>query len=385
MASKKMGMSISKKLLLSYLVLVIIIIMVGVGGVVALGTIYTNGNEIYVNNLRSVEFLKSINQNIKEIDRCITSMMTDLDKEYHDSYRTEIQVLQQENLKLMDEYETLSVTTLEKRRYNQCRLSILTFDKMIDSIVENINDENVENAVLIYEQEFMPVKACTDELVEAVVELATKSASRKNEDNKDVYRKVIIMIIVMIAAAFIIAMFISVRMSVYFTGKLGSIQRMAKRLSEYNVSDDIMGVENDEFGETMQALNDSQFMMRELLEKIIDESTIISDTGEEVSLAVRKSNQKIEETNVKVYNAETKSKEIQKIVHETLENRELDEYTVKLLRDILQKAVENNKNLIDIQAELTSVVMYLEQIGITSDYQNEIANTHKEQVTKFRV
>lgn len=385
MTEKRTGMSIRKKLLLSYFAIVTLILVVGIIGIYNIREVYSNGNEIYVNNLKSVEYLKSINQNVKEIDQCIVSMMSVLDSDYHQNYMEQIIRLQAENEILMDGYSTLGVSGLEKRRYNQCRLSIITFNKQIKSIIDSIDAEDVEGAKGAYEQELMPAKACTYELIEAVVELSTTNADSKNRENHQIYKNIIWIIMGVMLFSVVIAIVITIQMSDYFTGKLETIQKLAKRISEYNVSDDIQGMGNDEFGKTMEALNDSQFMMRDLLEKIIDESAAISDTGEEVSLAVRKSNQRIEAVNVKVYDAGIRAEEIGLMIDKALKDGGQDAEMIKLLKEVTEQSGETKKALEAVQAELTGIAMYLEQIGITSDYQNEIANSHKEQVKKFKV
>lgn len=385
MTEKKSGMSIQKKLLLSYFSIVALILVVGSIGIYNVREVYSNGNEIYINNMNSVEYLKSINQNVKEIDQCVISMMSNLNLKYHTAYVEQIAKLQENNRILMEQYSQLEITDLEKRRYNQCRLSILTFDKQIGRIVESINKGDTEGALGTYEQELMPAKACTYELIEAVVELATANAQSKNEENKQIYENLIWMTGMIMLLSVIVAVFITIRMSNYFTSKLTAIQRLAKRISEYNISDDIQGMENDEFGETMDALNESQFMMRDLMEKIIDESATISDTGEEVSLAIRKSGQRIENINVKVLQSGEMTEQIDDVVRQILENRSLDKDMVERLNMLLKKSDEAREILVDARAELSSVAMHLEQIGITSDYQNEIANSHREQVKKFKV
>lgn len=385
MTEKKSGMSIRKKLLLSYFSIVALILVVGMIGIYNVREVYSNGNEIYINNMKSVEYLKSINQNVREIDQCVISMMSNLNLEYHTEYTEQIAKLQEDNKMIMEEYSQLEITDLEKRRYNQCRLSILTFDKQIDSIVESINKGDMEGALGTYEQELMPAKACTYELIEAVVALATANAQSKNEENKRIHENLIWMSGIIMLLSVIVAVFITIRMSNYFTSKLAAIQRLAKRISEYNISDDIRGMENDEFGETMEALNESQFMMRDLLEKIIDESATISDTGEEVSLAVRKSGQRIENVNVKVLQSGEVTEQMDDVVRQILENRSLDTDMVERLNMLLEKSDEAREILVDARTELSSVAMHLEQIGITSDYQNEIANSHREQVKKFKV
>lgn len=385
MKNRRIRLSIRVKLLISYFAIVALIISVGATGIYSIHEVYSNGNEIYINNLKSVEFLKSINQNVRSIDQCVISMMSALDEGHHEEYQHEIAQLKEQNAKLLEDYEKLDVSKLEKRRYNQCRLSILTFDKQIKAITDSIEDGNRDMAVTQYEQELIPAKACTFELLDAMVELCNASAESKNNENREIYNNIIWLIAVIMGISVVAAIILTVFISQYFTSKLMAIQRLAKRLSEYDVSDDIVGTSNDEFGQTMEALNDSQFMIRDLLEKIINESVDISETGEEVSLAVRKSNQRIEGVNVKVYDAEVLAGDMRMLADEVLDNRSLDAKSAENIKQLMAKASFAEEELQDVQTELTGIAMYLEQIGITSDYQNEIAGEHKKQMNKFKV
>lgn len=382
---KKTGSSIRKKLLFSYFSIVALILVVGIIGILNNQRVYLNGDAIYDSNLKSVEYLKSINQNVKEIDQCVISMMSELDKEYHKTYLDTIERLQEENQELTKDYSGIDVSVLEKRRYNQCRLSFLTFDKQIDSIVELLESGDKQEALLQYKQELMPVKACTYELIEAIVDLSTDSAKSKNQENYQVYQNLVWVSCLVMIFAIVVAVVVTISMSNSFTGKLGKIRQLAQRISEYNISDDIEEMGKDEFGETMAALNESQFMMRNLLEKIIEESATIGDMGDEVAQAVRKSNLKIEAVNVDTYKAEDMTSEMERMLKESLENRSLDAETVALLQDVIRQCQSSMENLQEVQSELTGIATYLEQIGITADYQNQIANSHREQVKKFKV
>jgi methyl-accepting chemotaxis protein len=126
-------------------------------------------------------------------------------------------------------------------------------------------------------------------------------------------------------------------------------------------------------------------MMRDLVEKIIDESASISDAGEDVSLAVRKVNQRIEQINIQVLSSSEMATETDSTIRKILENRNLDEDVVDKLNQVLETSDNAQNILSETRAELSSLAVYLDQIGITSDYQNELANSHREQVQKFKV
>ena len=57
MNEKRMGISIRKKLFISYFAIVALILVVGIIGVYNIQRVYRNGNEIYDINLKSVEYL----------------------------------------------------------------------------------------------------------------------------------------------------------------------------------------------------------------------------------------------------------------------------------------------------------------------------------------
>lgn len=385
MAEKKIGLSVRTKLLFSYLVIAFFVIVVGIVSAVSIWRVYDNGTEIYANKLQAVQYLNTINQNVKEEDHYVVCMMTALDDTYHQSYLDGIEKLQKENEELMELYEKLQVTSLEKRRYNQCRLSILSFNKRIGDILGYVQDGETEQALSAYEQEITPVRACTYELLEAVVELSEQSARQTNDENYRIYRNLFWVIIIMVLLGSVTAVLISVFMSRYFMNKLNAIKRYAKRISEYNVTKDIASIGEDEFAQTIEALNDSQFMIRELLEKIIKQSSSISDAGDDISMAIHKADQRIEETNVQIYNTNMLAKEIEDEVKSIAKERDLTKTQARTVKNLLKELEKMRDDMQGVQTELSSLAMYIEQIGITVDYQNEMAKDHREQVQKFKV
>ena len=68
MPEKKMGLSVRKKLLLSYLIIALFVIVVGIVSMVSIWKVYSNGEEIYANKLQAVQYLNAIDKNVKETD-----------------------------------------------------------------------------------------------------------------------------------------------------------------------------------------------------------------------------------------------------------------------------------------------------------------------------
>lgn len=382
---RKKGISIRKRLLLSYLILVIIIFFVGGISIYNLHEVYRNGRKIYEVNLRSVDYLKSISQNLREIDRSLVIITTTDDKETEKKAENDISAAWADTQDLTSRYDKIRASDMEKRRFQQCKLSMMTFQKQITEIMSLLKSSDREMAVVTYQQEFEPTKATTFELIDAMVELAVKSAEKRNTENATIYGHILITIFSIVAAALIAAVIIALVISTLVEKRLDTIQDLAKRLSEYDISGDIEEMTDDEFGHTMEALNDSQMIMRDIVEKIIREAEDLGENGEDISQAVEVSGDRIEGVNVKVLTTEENSDRMKRDLQVLLSRKSDDPETAAQLRRTL-KDISENLNLTDeIRGEISSVSTYLSQIQITADAQKELLNRHLEQVQKFKV
>ena len=382
---KKMSLTIRSKMLISYMAVMFLLLMIGSVGIYYVGQVYNNGKTIYENDMKAVECLKSLSENIKELDKCTFHMVVDLDWQHDESCSRQVDNLIADNLALMNSYSELNISQAERTLYQEGRESVSCFHERIENLIAMKDGMDEAEILVTYQQEVLPAMNATSVLIDEAVNLAKTNADITTETNRAIYNKIIWIIFSFMLVAIVISIAISFNMSNHILSKLKSIQLMAKRVSEYNISDDIDLIENDEFGKTVEALNESQFMVRELIEKIIGESAIISDMGEEVSLAVRKSEQRIEQVNVGILEYEKLADEVEKQVKHIVEDRVLNDEEKDALDAIWKKLDETRVIREQTRKELSSIATYLEQIGITSDYQNEIASNHKDQVKKFKV
>jgi len=381
----KTGFSVRTRILFSYFLITALLIITGLIGIFYVGRVYDNGKDIYENDLKAVECLKSISQNLKEIDKCTIHLIEGMDWEHDDSCSDRINHLINNNIELMEIYSMLDVSEQEMELYEQGKASVLEYHKHIQKLISMKQLNNEKDALELYQDKMNSITDHTNRLIESAVDMALRNAEEEHLDNYNIYNRIIWIICSFMLVAVVISIVISYRMSNRIMMKLKSIQLMAKRMSEYNISDDIEIIGHDEFAKTVEALNESQFMVRDLVEKIIRESAIISDMGEEVSLAVRKSEQRIEKVNVNILEYEKTVTEIEEQMQQLINDYSLHNDD----EDAIISLNENFKNAKMIRdearTELSNIVTYLEQIAVTSDYQNEIANNHKEQVKKFKI
>ncbi len=381
----KIRLSIHNKMLISYTAVMILLIIMGVIGIRYVGYVYDNGKDIYEKDLKAVEHLKSLNENVMELDKCTFHLLVELDWDHDESCSEKMDYLVEDNLSLLEAYSKLDVTKEERAYYEKVKVQIAEFHEHIKELVSVKDSINEKEMLILYQSQLLPVQKETHTLIEEAVELAVLNAEKSNQENKSIYNRIIILISSFVLIAVVIFLVISFSMSNQIVSKLQSIQLMAKRISEYNISHDIERIDNDEFGRTVEALNESQFMVRVLLEKIISESDMISDMGEEVYLAIKKSKQRVEMVNVQILEYEKLAEEVETQVKKIVDKNVVSEEEKQALAIMREKLEDAKVVREEARTELNSIATYLEQISITADYQNEIAFGHKEQVQKFKV
>ena len=381
---KKRRSSIRGKLLRGYLILVVIILVLGILGVNSIYQVYSNGNTIYYNHLRSVEYLKSVSQNIREIDRDLIILCTQSGMQDDSEYMFDIMTIQNENDRLLHAYEKLALTEMERRRYKQCRLSLLSFNRQVNSILTLIEKEEYEPVTSVYEEELAPIKAVAFELIDAAVDLSARRAEERNIANQEIFSQIIIAACVLCLCSVGTAVAIAYVMSNYFTRRFETIRQLARRMGEYDISDDIKELPEDELGDTMRALNDSQFMMRDFIGKTIGEMDEMTDMGKDVAKAVRRVRDQLQAESVRLAGNEKCGNALKELMQSSMKGeiadheREEQAHRCAELSDSLRSCTEKTCSAL---AELTS---YLEQIAVTAEQQNEILTSHRDKISRFK-
>jgi methyl-accepting chemotaxis protein len=385
MGKIKWHKSIKIRLLFSYFIIVFLLASVSVGSLYYVRKVYNNGNAIYKTNLVSVDYLNTININLRQIDHCVVGMIREIGDISREDYAKQIADVRKENEKLMTEYEKLDYNDEEHSLYEQFKVSMDDVGSRVDTYMNYVFEGKYDEAMDYYDTDIHVVEHDMYDLLDRAADAASANADFKNGENYKIYSKIVLVLTVALIVIFVLSIVIAIQVSNSFIAKLNIIQRWAKRISEYNVSEDMDDKSPDEFGITNKALNESQFMIRDLVEKIVEESETISDTGKEVSEAIRKSKERMEKMSLEIRNSSKEQEEFIKGIKEVLREKDLPSDVTLLLKALFDGVEKSSIYSEDMQQELLNMSTYMEQIAISSDYQNEMAIEHRSQVGKFKV
>ena len=375
---KKTVLSIRQKLSLSYLILVFFIFLIGCVGTFSIYMMNRNGSMIYTDHLQAVNILRNLNQNLWEIDRDVVLLTTGTGTGSKTDYIYDIRMRQTENSQLLVDYSQI---TPDAAQLEECRSQIETYDSKVSSILNALDKkQGTQESVSAIESLEQDVSVLLDDMITRSIEAADDC----NAENQRIFNAIIKTVIILCLVAAAIAALITVYISSYLTKRLETIRSFARRMAEYNISDDIEDVSDDEIGRTMVALNDSQFMIRELIEKIVNETTIMSDMGEDISAALRRIKERLQSVSMLVMQSGQMANGMDSILSEVLAGGQLEDSAADRLRKLLPASKEARTLLVDALGEMNSINMQLEQIAVTTDHQNELANDNRERIQHFR-
>ena len=130
------------------------------------------------------------------------------------------------------------------------------------------------------------------------------------------------------------------------------------------ISQKIEPTGDDAFGKALKSVNEAQFRLREVIEKLQSDSENTEESSKDIADAVRKAQERLELINVSIMDYQNKIKE----------KPEMD----KEDKEILIKIRE-------LGAQIGATSQFLEQVVIAADYQQEVSENYVTQLKRFKL
>lgn len=219
------------------IVVSIIVLLFGIFNIIVSRYLYNSCAEVERVNMTAMNDIAIINENIINIDRSILALMTETDEVSRSLLISEISDYRAKCESAMEDYTKLNVTDLEKNRYNQCRINILTFNKKVDALLEKLQVNSIDNAKAIYNQEFLASKNCTLELLEACSEMSQKTAVAQVQNNEKVAKNTTLVLII-VTIIFIVVIEVA---SIQYSKSLEKIAETTTKVKQKDTALKYMG------------------------------------------------------------------------------------------------------------------------------------------------
>ena len=282
------NLKIATKLLLSFAVILLLTLVLGVTSIAQLGQVNATTTEINTNWLPSVRVLLTLKSNLAllrniEMQHVMSNDVRDMDKSAQ--FISDIKGDLQKN---MSEYASM-VTEQERAAYDQLKEKIPAYLEKDKKIVEVSRAFRKDDAIAEIRGDSLTAIVELDKLVESLVKVNTDGSATEAKIGEAIYNNARIWMIGLMVAMVVIGFGMALWIARAVAQPLGFAVEVARRVADGDLTANIEVRSKDETGQLMQALKD----MNVSLQKIVGEVRSGTDTIATASSQIAAGNQNL--------------------------------------------------------------------------------------------
>lgn len=364
---------ISQKIIISFILVTVLLVIVSVMGILNMGKINTSAKALYDDNTVGIISVGTIKENLQVIFYETELMMYIKDNNRIRQINENIQTLVKEDDEEIINYKNAITKEEDKKLMQSFEDKLKIYREARGSYVKYINESDIVSAMKQLpdvNQKRMDMMVILDEMVVQNKVWAKEAI----EENLELYKKGLQLNIVIIIISGIFMFLSGFFIMRSITRPLKSIKLLSSRLSDYDFSEIASYDKSDEFGDVINSLNNAQKNVGILITNVIESLHIINKASDEMI-------QNIEDVSNKFSNINNSTKEINIGVQETSATAEelsasMEEVDASVtVLSTKAREGKNNANLVEEKAnkiEYNSKAMTVETNQLYADMENEI-------------
>jgi len=274
---------IAQKLILSFIIVAILIGVVGFIGIYNMKSINNNAVTMHDYNLETVKDLTAIKENFNEVRIDLLKLIYEKNSDQqNDIIKKDINELFNETNNLIASYEKTLISKSEEKTFSQLKENSKAFIDSSNSAIKYVDANNYDAAqasTSVINQTIKNVSSNMNILIANSVSQADNSYALNNSN----YRIASYTTISIVILGFIIAIALGLSLSLMISRKLKMIVLFAEALGNGDLTKAIQVDTEDEIGNLSKALNVANKNIKDLVIEIINGSSDISATSEELS------------------------------------------------------------------------------------------------------
>jgi methyl-accepting chemotaxis protein len=294
------NLKISQKLIFSFIIVSLFTGVIGLTGVLSMQKIGDNATSMYNNNLVPIVKIKTIRENLLEIEKITLNIMNPTQRDKIQEEQTKIIELSNEDNQLIEEYKKVISSEEEKQLFDSLEKGLQAYRISREQLIKLVEDNKYEQAnSLAVETD----KLCQDvlDIITKLVNNNVKQASDANTKNNTIFITSRSIMSLLSIFFLIISVLLGLSISTMISRRVNTVVKFAEDVANGDLSKNIKITINDELGNMAKALNEAVNNMKVLISQISETSTtlntdseMLSATSEEILSNMESSNESTE-------------------------------------------------------------------------------------------
>ncbi len=283
---------VGKRLTFSYALLFIIIALVGNIGLRSLEKINIASNIMYDTEFTSVDILHKINENSLTINNSILSLSYEKDELMIKKLNADVSSSFEQGDLLIEKYSELNLDDYQKKELSNFNENYERYKEKSNNMLQFINTNKYDTDLTEYKNLEVSRSKVVASLTK-LIDYSSFNAKEENNNNINLHKNVQIEITTFIIIGLVFTLVLGFSMTRNILIPLNKIKDYANNLAQYNFSEEIIIAGKDEFAQTGIALNTALKNIKKLIKIILDNSTELSASSEELAASVQEISSKL--------------------------------------------------------------------------------------------
>lgn len=276
------NLSIKIKLLAGFMVIAALIAVTGLFGKFGMGNIEKGANNIYSNNLQSIDYLHSIKENLLDELSVVQGAIIDNDPA---KTKEAVKIIDEDQTSIknyIEEYKKTNMTDDSKKIFDDFSSLLEKYKSTRKTVTDSLNNGNYSEAIKNRENMSIDRDNMFKKLNE-LIEANQNSAKQVNERNAEDYKITINLMHAILAVGIVLAIAIGLTLSLYISNIIKKVLLFAEALGNGDLTYSIESKNKDELGKVITALNFAKEKMKAVVENIIIQAQGVTASSEELS------------------------------------------------------------------------------------------------------
>jgi methyl-accepting chemotaxis protein len=345
------NLSIKTKLLTGFMVIALLIAITGFFGKFGMTNIQKGSEEIYSNNLQSIDEIHIIKENLFEEISLVQNALIDKDVTKTNEALQILDTIKSQNIEYIDSYSKTSISDDAKKTFNEFLSAVDKYGTEQSSVLDLLKNENYTEASN-KKTELFEARDDMFEKLNALIEINQNLAKDTNESNAINYNITINIMHIILAVGIILAIAIGVGLSQYISKIIKKVSLFAEALGNGDLTYSIESKSNDELGRLVKSLNNAKEKMKNVIENIIEQSQIVTSSSEELSSTLEEMSSNFENIDKNTYSIVQNIQEINLITEDLSETME---QVNSGITQLASNSTESSEQSIQIKHRATNI------------------------------
>ncbi len=276
------NLKIAQKLVLSFLIASIFMLLIGYVGLSNMKKISDNAISMHDDNLKPSNHINAIKGDLLKTYSNILLLIDEMNNGSAQDIENDITTIISDNDSHMKQIEGTMQSSEEQILYEDIKKEIQDYINSNVKIIELINSNNYSDA----KSEFQTNAETRNKMfsnLDKMVDLKMKIAMDNNDKSKMIYKSSSIIMITIMVLGLLIALALGTSISTMISRQVKKIDLFAKALGNGDLTQTLNIETNDEMGSIASALNRSCENIKELVSEIRKSSKAVSNVSQEMS------------------------------------------------------------------------------------------------------